>query len=330
MSGVIDFSNLLTFVIPVGRSHTEIAQRAIASVEAQTVPCRLVVIHDTEGRGAGWARNRGLEKVDTPFVAFLDADDMIEPTFAEKTLAAFDGSCYIYTDWFERGAPVKAPDCPWINGTWHVITALLPTQWAREVGGFDETLSGGEDTLFYASLVFSNHCGKRLAEPLFHYSADGQRSKAFVGTAAHTAFNERLTREFGRKHMSCCGGKPDMEVPPAGERQDGDVLAVALWGGNRQERGRQTGRLYPRTGNGKRVWVNPRDAEAAPHLWRVVEQETLPVNWSPDFTEGVRQMFGDDMLPGRAMQAVLPVEPNAAVAPDVGRVAARAARGLSK
>jgi hypothetical protein len=318
----------LTFVIPVGPSHTEIARRAIASVEAQTVPCASVVIHDMEGRGAGWARNRGLEQVTTPFVSFLDADDWLEPTFAEKTLAAFDGRCYVYTDWFRDGAPIKAPDCPWYNGTWHVITALLPTEWVRTLGGFDETLSGGEDTYLFARLVYANYCGKRLLEPLVHYSTDGQRARAFVGSAAHTALNERLTREFGGKRMSCCGGNIDMEVPPAGERQEGDVLAVALWGGNRQERGRITGRLYPRTGNNKRAWVNPRDAEAAPHLWKVVEQEQLPTGWSPDFAEGVVQMFGQEALPGRAVPAILPVEPSTAVKPDVARVVERAQRGL--
>lgn len=55
----------VTVVIPVAGYHSEIAARAIASVEAQTVPCEIVVVPDTSAKGAGWARNRGLESVNT-------------------------------------------------------------------------------------------------------------------------------------------------------------------------------------------------------------------------------------------------------------------------
>lgn len=75
--------------------------------------------------------------------------------------------------------------------------------------------------------------------------------------------------------MSCCGGgTPDTGLDiPIGERQPGDVLAMALWAGNLQERGRITGRLYPRSGNNKQMWVAPQDIGARPDLWRVVEPE---------------------------------------------------------
>ena len=67
---------------------------------------------------------------------------------------------------------------------------------------------------------------------------------------------------------TCCGKSENLDQSPLGQRQAGDVLAAALWGGNRTERGRATGRRYPRTGNGKQVWVDPRDVAAASHLWQ--------------------------------------------------------------
>lgn len=40
---------------------------------------RFTVLHHHEARGLGAARNVGLERVDTPFVGFLDADDELTP-----------------------------------------------------------------------------------------------------------------------------------------------------------------------------------------------------------------------------------------------------------
>ena len=71
----------VSIVIPVATYHKDLAARALASVQVQTAPCIPIVIQDTEGRGAGWARNQGLAQVQTPYVVFLDADDEITPTF---------------------------------------------------------------------------------------------------------------------------------------------------------------------------------------------------------------------------------------------------------
>src|SRR5512146_417934 len=90
----------ITVVIPIGPGHADIARRAIASVETQTERCALLPIYDPDGRGAGWARNQGLAKVSTPFVVFLDADDWLDPAFADRTLAVRRPRHYVYTDWY--------------------------------------------------------------------------------------------------------------------------------------------------------------------------------------------------------------------------------------
>ena len=72
--------SLLTVLLPtIGRPTLS---RAIDSVLAQTVPCDLIVEHDTERIGAGPMLNRMLPRVDTPWVSTFADDDMLEPHFA--------------------------------------------------------------------------------------------------------------------------------------------------------------------------------------------------------------------------------------------------------
>lgn len=59
---------------------------------------------------------------------------------------------------------------------------------------------------------------------------------------------------------------------PVGIKQDGDVLARALWAGNRKEHGKATGRHYPRMAFPGLTWVDPRDIRVSPHLWQAVPQ----------------------------------------------------------
>ena len=306
---------VLTFVTPVAPHHLHYVDAVRQVVAAQTVPCRHVVVVDDDGRGAGWARNRGLGLVETPFVSFLDADDTIAPTFAEQCLQAFEGTGrkrWVYTDWYENKKRVDAPACAWVRGTWHCVTTLLPTAWARRVNGFDETLTGAEDTAFYMALLRAGYCGTRLAEPLFTYRVGGLRSHAFVHGAQYDATMQTIVQRYGGTMANCCGGETP-ELAPIGERQETDVLAAAMWAGNRTEHGRATGRLYPRTGNGKQVWVDPRDVLAAPHHWQLVDEnvELTDIHALAD------RLFGGGQVVIEPADGALPP---LRVKPDVARI----------
>jgi hypothetical protein len=334
----------VTFVIPLAPYHADHLQTALASVRAQTVEADVIVVRDDALRGAGCARNVGLAAVETPFVVFLDADDALAPTFLERCLSVFDHRRYVYTDHWQDDRLVEAPCQPWVNRSWHVVTTLLPTAWVRAVGGFDETLSGGEDTDLYLRLNTSGYCGKRLPEPLFYYGKDGRRAKAFVNGPEFQATLDEFTRRYGGKIVACngCGENESLDTSPVGERQPGDVLAKALWGGNRSVRGTITGRMYPRTGNGKTEWVDPADIAAAPHLWR--REDILPPapqparpGWEPRIdvltTAPVTPRLNGVAEIGQALFAPQPAPPTpvapAAVQPNVRRATALYAQAVN-
>ncbi|UNK69822.1 glycosyltransferase family 2 protein [Microbacterium sp. H1-D42] len=107
----------VTMIVP-GRDIAAFAPAAIASLQAQSeqrwrailiddgstddtgavfadaaaADRRFEVLHHHEARGLGAARNIGLERVDTPFVGFLDADDELTPHAIERWLRTLDES----------------------------------------------------------------------------------------------------------------------------------------------------------------------------------------------------------------------------------------------
>lgn len=256
------------------------------TVEAQTIPCSHVIVIDRDRQGAGWARNRGLERVETPFVSFLDSDDELEPQFAEHLLAAWQPGKFVYCDWLDGDTPYSAPPCPWMPNTRNVITTLLSTDDVRAAGGFDETLDGLEDTAFYLNLLKRGVCGTKVPLPLFRYHKEGQRSAAYYGSPGFHATMRRFNETYrsiqmaencggcGSGNSGPIGGLPYSVDPDGviGNAQPGDVIALARWGGNQRKYGPISGRLYERAGNGKRMWVSPDDVRAAPDWWERVEQ----------------------------------------------------------
>ncbi len=110
-------ANAVTVIVP-GRNVAPYADEAIASLRAQTFSDwtailiddgstdatgeifasaaagdpRFRVIHHDRSRGLGAGRNAGLDLVDTPLVAFLDADDLFTPKALERLVGAITAS----------------------------------------------------------------------------------------------------------------------------------------------------------------------------------------------------------------------------------------------
>jgi len=328
----------VSIVIPIAPYHEDIAQRAIDSAKAQTAPCIVLPFVDKDARGAGWARNQVLAKVNTHFVIFLDADDWIEPQFAERCLGRIRPNSYVYTDWYQDGVPREATQTPWDkNGSWHVITTLLETAVVKRAGGFIEQLSGAEDTFFYWHITRHGVCGIHLPEPLFHYGKEGRRARAFVNSPEYLPTMRMLEQRY--ENMSCCG---DPKPSPTDSGLPGDVLARAMWAGNMRKIGVVSGRLYPRTGNFKVEMVDPRDVQAAPHEWQTVQPEpelappapfpiqtVAPTGKVYELNELAQKIFAPDapaVLTADQLINTLPAN----VRPDVSRIKALAGNNAVK
>lgn len=261
----------LTFITPVAPEHVVKLDRAIDSVNAQTVPCQHLHAVDYDRIGAGAMRNRLLAQVTTPYVSFLDADDWLEPDFAERTLSAMQAGRYVYTDWYEGDKVREAPNKAWCGGTWHVITAVVATADAQHVGGFDETLAGLEDTDFYLKFTTRHICGIRVKKPLMHYAPNGGRSLTVKNNGQMAIIQDQLLKRYGAI-MGCCGQNTIIGKEPVNTERDGDIQAMALWRGNRVQRSSvDETRFYPRGSYPRIYWIHPRDATLNPNLWQPVQ-----------------------------------------------------------
>jgi len=134
----------------------------------------------TANRGLASARNTGLEEARGRCVSFLDADDLFEPRFLERTIGLLEAddslafaSCWLTAfgarqfDW-----QPKRCDFPWLLAEDTVCTAAPVRRDALlEIGGFDERpgLDGYEDWALAVDLVERGHRGEIVPEPLFRY-----------------------------------------------------------------------------------------------------------------------------------------------------------------
>ena len=255
--------------------HAGIVGRAVKSAEAQTIRCDVIAIQSPNTPAIG--RNHALT-VGTSFVAWLDADDILDPTFIAECVRAYQEGKYVYTSWYEGDYVHRPRECAWSNDSHHIVTTLYPTALFKHLGGFDERLPGHEDADFYMRSYAAGICGLHLDKPLVTRPENsGQRSEAFHARADYETIMRDVTiRNGGMARIMACCGQPDIAVqaePGAG--QPGDVLAITLWSGMRTEYSPYTERKYV-GGNGVKLMVSPTDIENFPHLFQVaIDPRTL-------------------------------------------------------
>lgn len=268
---------IATVIIPCGPRHVHLLPRAVRSAYAQTVPVEVLTFIDTEKKGPAYARNRMAERVTTPFIIQLDADDYLLPTFTERLLSAWEPGYYVTSDWYQGTHRVKAVGCYGMRvgadeASFHLPPSLFPTAYWRKLRGQDETLFGAEDTEFYLRCNAARIHHKIVREPLFHYTPDGYRSRE---ASADPRWQELLGKIFGkhRKDMSmgCCGEITVQDKSLKGSRQEGDLIARPNWNATQKTIGRATGRNYGRINNRHTVYIDPRDYAANRGEWTLVE-----------------------------------------------------------
>ncbi|MDP6804472.1 MAG: glycosyltransferase family 2 protein [Rhodospirillales bacterium] len=185
----------VSVVIPAYRAAATIG-RALASVANQTVkPREVIVVVDgspdetaaqaeaaakqlsgtdlhvlrvTHG-GAGFARNRGLERASAQFVAFLDADDEWLPDKLERSLAEIVDTRRVlvaHDGWIHDGDNATLNECarrfresgdPYVNlyrkGYIDTCSVVIRRAAALGAGGFDETLPNAQDFELWLALL---------------------------------------------------------------------------------------------------------------------------------------------------------------------------------
>ncbi len=155
----------VTVVIPTIPPRASRLQIALDSVLKQTYPAAAIVTAiDNPRLGAARNRQRGLEMVNTEYVAFLDDDDYFKPNHLEALMETMvqEDADYVYS-WYEmNGGSDPRPEVfgkPWDNENpvQTTITTLVKTELAQSIGFVDpddapldspDRLYAGEDYYF--------------------------------------------------------------------------------------------------------------------------------------------------------------------------------------
>ncbi len=180
---------------------------------------RVTVIHQAN-RGLPAARNRGAAEVTggeggegevaSEFIAFLDADDWIEPTFVSKLARAIREAdapevshAYCQEQLVELGEGVwRVPE--WdaelmLITNLHPVTALLRRECFEQLGGFDETMTRGyEDWELWIRCVERGWRGVRVREPLFVWRRHSEITMVIEAVSRH----EELVASIIERHRA--------------------------------------------------------------------------------------------------------------------------------
>jgi glycosyltransferase involved in cell wall biosynthesis len=130
--------------------------------------------------GLAAARNRGIAEITAPYVACLDADDVLAPRFLERTAAVLDERPdvgFVYFDHFEFGdvrrhVRSRAFDAAELLEQNFVVAAAPFRRTALDDvgGGYLEEMSGGyEDWELWVRMARAGWRGHRIARTLFYY-----------------------------------------------------------------------------------------------------------------------------------------------------------------
>ena len=177
-------------VIIVNDGSTDPAShRLLETIEAEG---RHRIIHKPNG-GLSSARNAGLSVARGEWILPLDADDLIDPAFVERTLSVVrrhPSLAYVTTlvkTFVEDPETPSGVYLPWglekdalaLTNVASTCTALLSRKAVEDAGGYDEWLTSFEDWDLYCTLAEQGHQGAVIPEFLFYYR---QREGSLVRT----------------------------------------------------------------------------------------------------------------------------------------------------
>lgn len=234
---------LVSIVIPLGPGHLRYMIDALESCIAQTFHnWEAIVVNDTGvsidripgapyarivstggEKGAGAARNVGLQQARGSLVLFLDADDMLHPNALAAMLEAYAkaDAAYIYSAWRvvrPDGQKIDFEAKPYDRQAWligknegrNVISVLMATADARRIP-FDEQMVAYEDWDWFCQCAVQGLCGSPLNQVLVTYRQHGD-GRSVNAKPHHTDLVHLIRKRYddyarGAEEMAkCCGG----------------------------------------------------------------------------------------------------------------------------
>jgi GT2 family glycosyltransferase len=163
------------------------AQRAIRSIDRQTVLPRVAWVHSTS---LAAARNEAVQALDAEWVVICDADDELDRWYIESMLAA-DGEIRrpatlgVYDDGREDDEPVMIPVRDLRVANYIVIGAMFSRQMFLDINGFDESLPCIEDWDLWQRLV--RHGARVVDVPNAIYRVHVRNGSRNQNTSQHAA-----------------------------------------------------------------------------------------------------------------------------------------------
>ena len=167
---------MITLIIPTIPPRRTLLTRALRSVAEQTVkPEHIIIQTDWKHEGAAATRNRALEKVTTPLVAFMDDDDTLEPEHLELLqLGMGESGADVVYPWYtvvggtdprpdREGKPFDADELR--RGSYVTVNCLVRTELAQRAKFSVVPGTSLDDWGFYLSLLDNgarfHHVNKR-------------------------------------------------------------------------------------------------------------------------------------------------------------------------
>ncbi|MFN2617711.1 MAG: glycosyltransferase family 2 protein [Thermoleophilaceae bacterium] len=201
LRSVLDQTRPPAHVIVADDGSTDHTRRVVEEAGARLVP------NPDGGWGASAARNAGLEVVETAYVAFLDSDDLYRPRALERlqtALEAHEGAPFAYGQalaarrtpegWAHEGVIKPLPrelsdplGSLFARNSVPSGGALVRTEAAKAIGGYDPGIAFSEDHAFWLRLaqngepaylpdvvcIHRRHGGNR-GSPVVAFRAEGQ------------------------------------------------------------------------------------------------------------------------------------------------------------
>jgi peptidoglycan/xylan/chitin deacetylase (PgdA/CDA1 family)/SAM-dependent methyltransferase len=164
------------------------------------------LVADSGGRGASAARNHGVRLTTSEYVLWLDADDILEPTWFEAaggrldkdpdldfvscSLRAFEGATYEWTP-----CSPTVVDAVTTGGVPHASTMVRRRLW-EAIGGFDEDIPSFELLDFWVSAFERGAKGIILEESFLKYRV--RQKSGYRRSIQHETYRSRLAHLYAK------------------------------------------------------------------------------------------------------------------------------------